>query len=91
MNAEHFETKEQGSMSALNERYITDAEGKRIAVVLDLETFERLLDAQEELEDIRDAEATRAAIESGEEEVIPLEQAMAEYEAQHVAPSQQAS
>ncbi len=78
-------------MTALNERYITDAEGKRIAVVLDLETFERLLDAQEELEDIRDAAATRAAIESGEEEVIPLAQAMAEYEAQHVAPSQPAS
>ncbi len=78
-------------MSALNERYITDAEGKRIAVVLDLETFERLVDAQEELEDIRDAEATRAAIESGEEEVIPLEQAMAEYEQQHATPSQPAS
>ncbi len=38
-------------MIALNERYITDAEGNRIAVVLDLETYQQLIALLEEYED----------------------------------------
>ena len=36
-----------------NEQFVTDAKGVRVAVVLDLKRYERLLDAEEELADIR--------------------------------------
>ena len=36
----------------MNERYLTDAEGKRVAVVLDMVTWERILEDLEDLEDI---------------------------------------
>jgi hypothetical protein len=34
------------------ERFLTDAKGKRTGVVLDLRTYEQLLEAEEELADI---------------------------------------
>ncbi len=65
-------------MAPLNERYLTDAEGNRIAVVLDMETYERLLDAAEELEDIQAYVAAKARIAN--DELVPVEQAIAEFE-----------
>ena len=35
------------------EQFVTDAKGKRVAVMLDLKSYERLREAAEELEDIR--------------------------------------
>lgn len=72
-------------MMELNERYITDADGKRQAVVLDIETFERLLERLEDLEDIVEADAVKRAIAKGEEELIPWEQVKAELEARWAA------
>lgn len=69
-------------MTMLNEHYVVDADGNRVGVFLDIATYERLLDAFEELEDIHDAEEALAALESGQEEAIPLAQAIAEYEHQ---------
>ena len=66
----------------MNERYLIDAEGKRVAVVLDIATWERILEELEDLEDIRDGEAALAALAAGEEEAIPFDQAMAEIDAQ---------
>lgn len=65
-------------MIELNERYLTDAVGNRIGVILDMAVFERLLEELEDLEDIRDGEAALAALAAGVEEAIPFEQAMAE-------------
>ena len=42
---------------ASQEQFLTDAKGKRTGVVLDLVTYERLLEAEEELADIRDYDA----------------------------------
>lgn len=67
---------EELAMIKLNERYLTDADGNRIAVVLDLEAYEELLDVLEELEDIRDAEAAKAEDLNG----LPLDQALIEIE-----------
>lgn len=39
------------------EQFLTDAKGNRTAIVLDLKTYERLREAQEELEDIRTYDA----------------------------------
>ncbi len=71
-------------MLATKERYLTDDTGTRVAVVLDLDTYQRMLDELEDLYDIREADAVRAAI-AGEEEVIPLAQLEAELEAHWAA------
>ncbi len=63
-----------------NESYITDAEGNRIAVVLDLATYEQLLQAREELADIRAYDAAKAALAT--DEVIQLDQAISELESE---------
>ncbi len=62
-------------------RYLTDENGKRIGVVLDIEEYERLREIEDEMEDLEALQAareTKAAIERGEEEVIPWEQAVRE-------------
>lgn len=56
------------------ERYITDRQGGRTAVVLAIEEYETLLDQLDELEAIR---AYDEAIASGDER-IPFEQAVRE-------------
>ena len=71
-------------MTDLKERYITDADGTRVAVVLDMETYERLIEALEDLEDLRDGTAALAALASGDEEAIPFDQAIAEIEERHL-------
>lgn len=63
-------------MSDSSPRYIVDEAGNRIAVVLDVETYIALLDAMEELEDIRAFDEAKAV----NEETIPFEQAVAEIE-----------
>ena len=61
-------------MTALQEQYVTNREGKRIGVFLDMEQYQDILDRLEEMEDIRAYDAAKAA--GGE--VIPFDQAMAE-------------
>jgi PHD/YefM family antitoxin component YafN of YafNO toxin-antitoxin module len=60
----------------LKEKYITDENGNRIGVLLDLEEYQKLLEALEELEAIR---AYERAISSDDEE-IPFEVAIAQIE-----------
>lgn len=57
-------------------RFITDSAGNRIAVILDLERYEELLEALEELDDIRAFDEAKAS----QEEAIPFEQAIREIE-----------
>jgi len=61
--------------------YLTNDEGERIGVVLSIEEYERLRKIEDEMEDLealRAARETKAAIERGEEGVIPWDQAMRE-------------
>lgn len=53
-------------------RYLTDSQGARIAVVLDIEEYEALLDQLDELESIRAGDEAKA---SGDER-IPFDQAV---------------
>lgn len=53
-------------MPKTKKRYLTDDEGHRTAVVLDLDEYERMLDALDELEAIRAFDVARA---SGEQPV----------------------
>lgn len=58
------------------ERFLTDEHGKRVAVVLDIAEYNRMIDELEELEDVRAFDAAKAP----REKPIPLDQALAEVE-----------
>ena len=47
---------------ALKEQFVTDAGGKRVGVLLDLASYERLREAEEELADIRAYDAARPKV-----------------------------
>lgn len=63
-------------MSQLKERYLTDEQGNRIGVILDIAAYQELIEAWEELESIQAYDAAKAC----EDEFIPLEDAIAEIE-----------
>ncbi len=65
-------------MITLHERFVVDEDGKRTAILLDIEEYNKLLEELEELESIR---AFDAAKSSGDE-AIPFDQAVAEIEKQ---------
>jgi PHD/YefM family antitoxin component YafN of YafNO toxin-antitoxin module len=58
--------------------FVTDAEGRRTKVILDIEEYERLLETLEDLEDAREHERVMADVRAGREELIPWEQAKCE-------------
>ena len=41
------------------EQFVTDGKGKRVGVLLDLKTYDRLREAEEELADVRAYDAAR--------------------------------
>jgi hypothetical protein len=48
--------------TALKQQFVTDAGGKRVGVLLDLNTYERLREAEEELADIAAYDAARPKV-----------------------------
>ncbi len=63
-------------MGIVAERFVTDSEGKRTAVLLGMDEYSRLLEELEELEELKAYDAAKAA----HDEAIPLEQALSEIE-----------
>jgi hypothetical protein len=63
-------------MLPLKERFIVDADGAQVGVVLDIKTYRRLLREMEELESIRAYDAAKAY----PDEAIPFERAVREIE-----------
>jgi hypothetical protein len=61
-------------MASLNERYVVDEQGRRVAVLIEWDLYQQLLEAWEELEAIRAYDAAKASGETP----IPLEQALQE-------------
>lgn len=57
-------------------RFITDGAGNRVAVILDLQEYQQILEAMEELEDIRAYDKAKAS----KDETIPFEQIIREIE-----------
>lgn len=55
-------------------QFLTNEKGEKIAVVISIEEYEKLMEELEDLEDIRAAEEARASGETP----IPLEQALEE-------------
>lgn len=58
--------------------FIVNERGEKTRVILDIAEYERLREIEDEMEDIRRYDAAIEAVESGEDEVIPLEQAIGE-------------
>jgi PHD/YefM family antitoxin component YafN of YafNO toxin-antitoxin module len=63
-------------MVGLNESYVVDEHGKRVAVLLDTADYKNLPEELEELESIRAYDSAKAS----QSEAIPLDQAIAEIE-----------
>jgi PHD/YefM family antitoxin component YafN of YafNO toxin-antitoxin module len=61
-------------------RYVTDEKGERVGVILDVREYERLMEAMEDLADLRAADEALEAIARGEEELLPLDEAVHEME-----------
>jgi hypothetical protein len=51
-------------LAGKEEQFLTDAKGKRTAVVLDLQTYEHLREAEEELADLQAYDSARARVHS---------------------------
>lgn len=70
-------------------RYLTDEAGERVGVVLDIDEYERLREIEEDMQDLealQAARSTKAAIDRGDDEVIPWDQAMQEIKEGKVVP-----
>jgi hypothetical protein len=63
-------------MKTKEKRYITNAKGKKVGVILDMEDYKKLLEDMEELESIRAYDAAKAS----EDEILPFERAVDEIE-----------
>jgi hypothetical protein len=68
-------------MDSLQERYLTDDQGNRIGVLLDIVAYQQLLDKLEELESLYAFDQALAS----EDESMPLEDAIMEIEAQRIS------
>lgn len=63
-------------MGTVGQRYVVDETGKRVAVVIDLRTYQKMLADLEELETVRAFDAAKASSDAA----IPFEDAVAEIE-----------
>jgi PHD/YefM family antitoxin component YafN of YafNO toxin-antitoxin module len=50
------------AMACKEEQFVTDAKGNRVGVLLDVKTYDRLREAEEELSDIRAYDRARAKV-----------------------------
>ncbi|MGA9998354.1 MAG: hypothetical protein WBP93_23270 [Pyrinomonadaceae bacterium] len=63
-------------MSVTKEQFVVDESGNRTAVLIDIERYSELLEAQEELESIHAYDKAKAS----DDEAIPFSQAVKEIE-----------
>ncbi len=63
-------------MIITKEQFVVDENGNRTAVLLEIERYKKLLEAQEELESINAFDQAKAS----DDEAIPFSQAIAEIE-----------
>jgi predicted DNA-binding protein len=59
---------------SINPKYIMNVKGKQTGVVLTVKEFNELMEAYEDLEDIKSCEEAKRRIASGESEIISWEQ-----------------
>lgn len=61
-------------------QFLVNDKGERTAVMLPIEEYRELLERLEDAEALREADEALAAIESGEEDLLPLDEAVREME-----------
>ncbi len=64
------------SRQSVKEQFVVDSEGRRVPVILDIEVYQKLYEALEELDIIRAYDEAKRA----QDEAIPFEQAVREIE-----------
>jgi hypothetical protein len=64
-------------MGAVRQQFIEDSQGKRIAVLMPIDQYNKMMEQLEEIDDIRAYDAAKAQ----DDEVIPFDQAVNEIEA----------
>ena len=64
-------------MGAVRQQFIEDSQGKKIAVLMPIGQYNKMLEQLEEIDDIKAYDAAKAE----EDEVIPFDQAVNEIEA----------
>ena len=57
----------------MSTRYVVDENGKRVEVIMSVEEYERLIEALEELEDVRFYDEAKAEIKREGSNVVPWE------------------
>ena len=67
-------------------RYVTDENGKRVEVIMPVEEYERLVEAIEDLEDVRLYDEAKAEIEREGSEPIPWEKVREEIGSEYGKP-----
>lgn len=63
-------------MTVPKERYVTDDKGNKIAIILELSEYQKMVEELEELESIRAFDAAKKS----QEEIIPFKDAIEEIE-----------
>jgi PHD/YefM family antitoxin component YafN of YafNO toxin-antitoxin module len=66
--------------------YIVDENGKRVSVVLPVEEYERMVEALEDLEDLRAYDEAKAEIEREGSDAVPWEQLREEIGSEYEKP-----
>lgn len=61
-------------------QFLVNEKGERTAVMLPIEEYEELLERLEDAEALKEADEALAAIERGEEDLLPLDEAVREME-----------
>lgn len=64
-------------MGALRQQFIEDKQGQRIAVLMPIDQYNKMMEQLEEIDDIKAYDAAKA----NDDEVIPFDQAVNEIEA----------
>jgi hypothetical protein len=63
-------------MGAVRQQFIEDNQGKRIAVLMPIDQYNKMMEQLEEIDDIRAYDAAKAE----DDEIIPFDQAVNEIE-----------
>jgi PHD/YefM family antitoxin component YafN of YafNO toxin-antitoxin module len=71
----------------MSARYVVDENGMRVSVILPVDEYERLVEALEELEDIRAYDEAKAELARGEDEVVPWEKVKREIGSEYEEPT----
>ena len=61
-------------------QFLVNDKGERTAVMLPIEEYEELMERLEDAEALQEADEALAAIERGEEDLLPLDEAVREME-----------